>query len=327
MTLISNTYVINLRDDKTRLDTFREEWVTKSGLKKDFIRIEAVNGNDLTGEQKGLLCTWWCKTFCNNSKIGCAMSHIKTWESVRDNNDEFALILEDDTRFQSNFKEELKKKLNSVPKDFDILYIGCFIGCDTEGKKNLLHNIHSISYSGLKYKKINNDIYVPSLPFGLHSYIVSKKGVNKLLSLIKINKLNGSIDGHILKYSSSLNIYATNPLLTYQNVNDSHNTPTYPVLINKLFNGYQTEYKVPFSYYLGSTHFEFFGIPFNFYLIILLILVLTLNNDGFKKFQLFYLMYNIIELITIRNFQCIPLIFKIYVLLFLTRNAISVVFR
>jgi GR25 family glycosyltransferase involved in LPS biosynthesis/phosphorylcholine metabolism protein LicD len=60
----------------------------------------------------------------NKGSIGNYLSFTNVCQDIINKNYEYALVLDDDVFFVNNFKNKLKKTLELVPKDFDILYLG-----------------------------------------------------------------------------------------------------------------------------------------------------------------------------------------------------------
>jgi GR25 family glycosyltransferase involved in LPS biosynthesis len=282
-------YVINLLHEDKRWKNVEIE-LKKTGI-LNYNRIDGVYGKNLSKKDIKIATTSFCKNFCTLSSIGCALSHIKTWKEIEKRNDDLALILEDDVVFESDFKIELKKKLIKVPKDFDILYVGCAVGCVSKNK----FDFRTLFFNKKDYKKVNNDIYVPRVPLALHGYIVSRSGVKKLLKMIK--KINGHIDIEILNKRDNLNIYASDPLLIYQNVStdtSSNVSSTYPIIMNRLLENIQDTHRIPYSYVLSIPMYEICFIPINGYNIILLLLGIMIDK---KILMYIFMYYNIFEII------------------------------
>lgn len=293
-------YIINLKHQPSRWNNTITE-CKKHGISNLSIhRIDGVYGKKLTPIEIQESTSWLCGKTCTTSSIGCAMSHIKAWKQFLASNHNMVLIFEDDVNIKDNFQCQLKKKMDSLPKDFDIFYIGCAIGC----KKNST-SIEDIVTRTIHYKReyqeINEDIIVPENPLGLHAYILSKAGAKKLLDMIELNKISSHIDVQILNSSQELNVYASNPLLVYQNVDTStsNNTMSYPVLINKHLHQYKNNHEIPRSYAMSVNIMELFNFPINGYAIALMIICLLysiLSEVHILFITLGFFVYNIFEL-------------------------------
>ena len=102
-----------------------------------------------------------------DSVLGCAMAHIKTWKTFLSTNEPYCVIFEDDAIFEPDFKQNFDLCFKHVPKDFDIFYISC------------LYNRNFIDDN-----IVNQYIKIPDFFLGAHSYVISRKGAEKLLKYI-----------------------------------------------------------------------------------------------------------------------------------------------
>src|SRR5205823_646715 len=90
----------------------------------------------------------WLELLQNGSKIsspgalGCLMSHLQIIKEAKEQNFKSILIFEDDIILHNEFNDQLRK-INSVPLDYEIIYLGA-----SQYKTNL----NSISINGTYYK-------------------------------------------------------------------------------------------------------------------------------------------------------------------------------
>ena len=123
-------------------------------------------------------------------EIGCILSHRNVWKKIVNDKLGSTLILEDDAiNTKKNFIDIITNLMNHVPKDWDIFLLGFWLHRGDNGKKINQH-IHSVGDFCL-----------------LHSYLVSQRGAQKLLSLGTIDM---PLDSWISSQSSNLNIYRHN---------------------------------------------------------------------------------------------------------------------
>jgi glycosyl transferase family 25 len=94
--------------------------------------------------------------------IGCYLSHISLWEKLLKSNNDYMLIFEDDILPLDNNLDDKINKLVLEKDDFDVLLLGYRI----EDKKTI---------------KITDNISRCTFFVLSHSYIISKKGAEKLL--------------------------------------------------------------------------------------------------------------------------------------------------
>ena len=113
------TYLINLEQSTDRL-----EYVTKQFKKANikFIRFNAINGKKLNlkkAYENGTVSAKWLK----RGQIGVAISHITLWKTLRNWEEEIAIIFEDDVIIPKNFWILVKQYMKQLPKDWDILFL------------------------------------------------------------------------------------------------------------------------------------------------------------------------------------------------------------
>ena len=116
--------------------------------------------------------------------IGCYLSHVTIWKDILENNIKQALILEDDANLPKRFNEKLEEKIKFVPKDYDIILLGC---------------------KCLKCKKMEGYRKVKRFRL-LHSYIITNNCIKKIYN--KMFPIKQQIDSEISDLSDLINIYA-----------------------------------------------------------------------------------------------------------------------
>jgi len=187
------------------------------------------------------------------SALGCALAHINTWEKIVENNDPYALIVEDDVIFIPHFKEKFAEIFPSTPADYDVLYLGCF-GCDSR------FSVTSIAASMVGAVRldspevqINRDIAIPAVANATHAYIVSNKGARALLQHIKHDiKFHIDYTMQLLADNKHIIRYVTTPRLAFQTSTDttvSTNTgKTHPYLLHRAFSSFYVDTHVRGDY-------------------------------------------------------------------------------
>lgn len=298
---ISNIYIINLDKDKDRLQNIKEQ-CNKQNLKEP-IRIAGVYGKKLTYKERNEAASYMYSKIGSKSAIGCAMSHIKAWKTMVDNGDKNAIFLEDDAVLNSKFKEYFEKIYPTIPKDFNIVYLGCTVGCNINKKFNFEYPIIKLLIGkdyAKEVKKINNHVYVPSLPLALHGYLLSLEGAKYLLDKIKEDKITFHIDAQILKYIKDIPSYAINPELVKQsyksNTTSNNVSSVYPCIINNMLEG-KDEHDEPYNYKLTiDSHSIFdYGINTYTYLSLIIGLILGLSKINYSSILKVFIIFHIIE--------------------------------
>jgi GR25 family glycosyltransferase involved in LPS biosynthesis len=238
------TYVISLNKPNKLLSE-----ITNYGLSP--ILVEGVNGKKLSAEEIKSNTTSFGSLFTPLNVIGIVMAHIKVWKLFLESDAKYGIIFEDDVVFEDNFREELDLGIKNTPKDFDILYLGCF-GC------NNYINFHSILFAnmGLINKNpgyINDYVNKPIVALATHAYVISRKGAKKLLKYIEHN-IYTHIDLNIQTLSSNnlLDTYTLNNRLVYQTSTDETQSlnvsSSHPIILNNILSEYYIDTKVRASY-------------------------------------------------------------------------------
>lgn len=258
--------------------------------------INGFNGFNLHKNINPYEIKYFNYDYMPHSVLGCAISHIKCWKRHTLLSNNYTLILEDDFFINNNALLKLQKlfKINNLkkiieilihltPTDFDILYLGYIGG-------SMITNYFKLTNNYLSYKNINEFIEIPNISLGLHSYIVSTKGVIKLLNYIKTNKINFHIDYYIQKLAShnKLITYSLKDRLFYQTstckINPISNFIKTNIKFPLLNNLYLDEY-VSVNYLFNILLFRIFDIEFTLWLIFLFIIILIILIQFIKKIK------------------------------------------
>lgn len=259
--MFDRVYFINLQSAQDRHNRILNE-LEECGLLDMAQRVDAVRGTSLSQEQVKQHATATCAKFCSRRLIGCAMSHMKTWQMFLDDDAaETALILEDDAMFTrkdvlSFLSDTIAKEY--LPQDWDVLYLGCFTGCDVASNKQLVPM--ALGAAGKSTIAVNDYIVKPALPLGTHAYVVTRAAAERLLNELTDKKISNHVDIQMNEMFSriGLNVYALRTPLVVQQTNLSVSNIAqfqFPVLLNQLFDkiedasGQSLAYKLSVSLY------------------------------------------------------------------------------
>ena len=243
----SKVFVINMEKDVGRMNDV-STMLNKESV--SFERFEAVNGGELSKQEKDALVTTFCNIACTNSIIGCALSHHKIWEKIVDEDIKNALILEDDVFFAEDYKGVLEKAMAQLPEDCDILYLGCTGLCEKSKKyyNPFTWILHLFKNNNKQFE--SNNLFVPEFALSAHAYAITNAGCRKLLKYIE--KVNQHIDIEIAFKQKNLNIYSCHPNIAYQKSDDSNITNLgFPKYINKYMYNFRDNKNFRYSYYLN----------------------------------------------------------------------------
>jgi len=251
------------------------------------------------------------------SSIAIAMSHIKTWRKFLLSEKELCIIFEDDVVLVKDFDEELENALQNVPRDFDILYLGCF-GCNSD--LNCFTIPFSFIYKLNNSEIINDHIKKPKIAFALHGYVLSKKGAKKLIKYTEKN-INNHIDVMIFKLynQGKINIYSLKNRIVFQTSSDtcnSLNTNNYPFIINKLLSPIKIDKMISLSYYTSVSFLRIGNFNINTMTILFFIIgiILKNNNINIKNITVAFLILSLPDLVSFKYIDVIIIYYFILIL-------------
>ncbi|CAD7286476.1 glycosyltransferase family 25 protein [Campylobacter suis] len=97
-------FVINLKKDIEKKEKFIK---TFEPIGLDYEFIEGIYGRGLSEDELRKSVYDYDNCFITKGEVGCALSHLKIYQKIVDENIPYALILEDDTVFNSEFRNYL----------------------------------------------------------------------------------------------------------------------------------------------------------------------------------------------------------------------------
>lgn len=144
-------------------------------------RIDGILAKSLSYDEKLAVSTPFCASHCPYGALGVTIAHVNAWKQAARYNEPI-LICEDDVVFAPNFISKCKEAIESAP-EWDIIYPGCLMCHDVP----LLPDL-ALRLAGTRNtpELINDYLWKPPYLFGAHCYILSPRGVRKLLHLGKI---------------------------------------------------------------------------------------------------------------------------------------------
>lgn len=158
----------------------------------------------------------------SRAEVAIAQSHINIWKKVAAGNNEYVLILEDDTWFRSSFAKQMDRAWaeivaeNNVKSGFDVLYVS-YLEVKNGAPKSLLSNNLFRPVRGLWH---------------LSGYVLSRKGAEKLLKLLPCR---GPVDLWINHYFEGLDVFATkNSIISQRRDITSSNSYSILPILNKI---------------------------------------------------------------------------------------------
>jgi GR25 family glycosyltransferase involved in LPS biosynthesis len=138
-------------------------------------------------------------------KQGCALSHYNVWKMIIEKRIPYAVIFEDDVRFDDNWDVLAPALWLATPKDFDIMYMGSMmLGYDFRQTHH--GTVADIRYETPAYLR-TQPIVVRKPLFCTHAYIISYEGAKKLYDLCVHNPQGTwTIDNILMDYMVYWNI-------------------------------------------------------------------------------------------------------------------------
>ena len=164
------------------INSQRREFISKrlSDLKLDFEFFDAVYGKDLTEDQLEKIDfdfyphKFAAKKTLTLGEIGCAMSHIKLYEYIVENNINSAIILEDDAIVSLYFKDIVSDALNKISPKYEILFLDHGKAKIYPFPKNLVERYRLARY-------VRPSKYSKRTIIRTTGYIITQNGARRLL--------------------------------------------------------------------------------------------------------------------------------------------------
>jgi len=188
--LIDNENVIKIINLKRREDR-KEQMISRLKEQKinNYEFIEAIDGKEISASKEIQELFKGNDHNYRKGVIGCALTHIKLWKELINDNVDYYIILEDDICFCENFKEKLNKSLELFESNsLDFLAFG---------SSNISPNEDPFVYGDLKINLLN-EIWTG----GLFGYIISKNACKSLIKNMEGKSLTRAIDFEIIKYKN-----------------------------------------------------------------------------------------------------------------------------
>ena len=196
-----DVYVINLDSAVDRLGHFKKQVASSDLVSKSFIRYPAISGASLDIKSMVSSHALWEISQAERTgfrlrhyqlsrgAVGCYMSHVKLWESILKTDKEVALVFEDDAQIYPTLNAYLTT--TAFPEDFDMILLGfvCF-KCRKDESSGFV-----------RVKRF----------FGLHGYLISTRGIRKILGSHRVSPIRKQIDSMLSDMTSAgeLVVYAT----------------------------------------------------------------------------------------------------------------------
>lgn len=180
----NNSFCISLFSNERRLKKMQERF-DKLGM--DVTRFQASTPQDVKGN------------FAAHLNVGqkcCALSHFRLWEQIFMSGLEYALIIEDDARFDVEWREKLDGCFHNLNADWDAVFLNC----------------SEPIVPAFQWQKIQEQYLTGG-------YVISKKGVAKILGLF--SQMHYASDWMTSRLQTMGNCYSYFPWLIVQDGSES----------------------------------------------------------------------------------------------------------
>jgi GR25 family glycosyltransferase involved in LPS biosynthesis len=178
-------YLINLERNNERLINFKNKYNNTDLEPIPIKRVNAIDGKKidaklyvsdkaydelLYAEKKGFRTRHYQIT---RGAVGCYLSHMNTYKMIANGDKEYAIIFEDDVKFNTNkILEEIQNKCKSIKADWDIMLMGC------------------VCYVCNGF----NEYYEAQKFILLHAYLIKKESAKKIIELLDNKPIEKQID-------------------------------------------------------------------------------------------------------------------------------------
>lgn len=198
------SFLINLSYRKDRLERFENtynlhkiNYEVVPAINAKFIDVNKLIKNNIIGEYgvKSLnkKLREYHHEFNTIGAVGCYLSHLKVWKKIKETKDiNYGLVFEDDIEFNDYMYSDLiYKYISELPNDWDILLL----------------NKNRVVMS-----RVKNNLFKVSKFICLHSYVIKKSSIDKILN--EIIPINQQIDFKLscLAKLGKINIYLHNDI-------------------------------------------------------------------------------------------------------------------
>jgi hypothetical protein len=211
--IIKTVYIITTNDDKFN------KIKGNIGSNLQIVRVKGVDKKELDDETIDTITTGSCRYLCSNGTISRWLTHYNLWREISKKGDNGnVLIIDDDGMPVDAFIEMLYEYWKEIPKEWDMIYLGCIGSCNSSIVNDAIYRVFK--------SRTNNDVYIndkkmvyviePGYPLGLYGYMLSKRGVDKLVNSPELKDIQTDLDYAIadkLIINNDFKAYAFSPPL------------------------------------------------------------------------------------------------------------------
>lgn len=210
-------YVVSLLDANERRNAISEQLLGKGF---SFTIVDSVDFREILPKNLEHLYNIHpdssLKRVITSGEVGCALSHIKTYEEFIATNYDYALILEDDAILDRVNPSKLEEYCEVLNVDYDVILLGYSKLAQAKEKKYYLQYPIKTKYSFDKYRL--GEAWKNSAS-GAVGYIITRKGVEKILRDYSIQHKIRTVADDWLYFEKvcGLNILHVRPVIVFEN--------------------------------------------------------------------------------------------------------------
>jgi glycosyl transferase family 25 len=202
-------FVINLKRRPDRLEQFFKRCPYPM---ESFEIIEAFDGKFPEQESKKerkLLSKFYDRI--QTGARGCAISHLRIWKKMVNENIPVAMIFEDDALFNENFLSFMDTLI--LPEKFNVIYFGGRFQPNFTVPPEHMKLVNEKVYQHIHENQWNMRIHERTT----HGYIITSKLARFLIHLFEISEKNEEVDHHMIHTFRGLNLpyHSTLPLVCW----------------------------------------------------------------------------------------------------------------
>lgn len=144
--------------------------------------------------------------------VGSFLSMYVIYNVMLHHSADYFMVLEDDTRFNPDWRERLTKALDEIPKDFDFLFVG---SCCAVGKGEI-----QVKEGSEVYRYPRTSQFPALYPMGGNCYIIAKKCLEHVISTQRDAYAHADISLALHSFPQ-MDVYAILPRLCEQLNNEN----------------------------------------------------------------------------------------------------------
>ena len=198
---VDKIIVLGLLKNKAEIEKKFSSMFTDHTKKLEYHLVPGVGSTQNDGNYHSSLWSILHHRTIDNISKDIFKNHVNIYKNARRNNWNRILVLEDDVVFPKIYPKQNKvvNRWLTENKSYDILYLGY---CNWPWIWSTFRNSYIVK---------------PAYPLTLHSYIINRKGMDKVLNLIQSNpKLEDLHIDKLLAQEKSLHKFAVFPMIGFQ---------------------------------------------------------------------------------------------------------------